>query len=109
MPFVNVKLVDGVLTREQRHQMAAGMTDVRVALEGSGAFREVVWVPIDELHTDVRHIGGEPFRGPESLMEHLSRSTSMYEPIDGHPVTPPTLAAGAVPEHPPLAVAERSA
>ncbi len=110
MPFVNVKLVDGVFTSDQKHQMAAALTDVMVSFEGSEAFREVVWVLIEELHTDGWHIGGEPFRGPASLMDHLGRSKSMYESIDGHPVTRPALAAAApVRERPPAAVAEHSA
>jgi hypothetical protein len=44
VPFVNVKLVEGVFTEEEKHQMAAALTDVMVKFEGSEAFREVVWV-----------------------------------------------------------------
>jgi len=73
--------------------MAAALTDVMVKFEGSEAFREVVWVLIEELHTDGWHIGGLPFRGPASLMDGLARSKSLYESIDGHPVTRPELAA----------------
>jgi 4-oxalocrotonate tautomerase len=95
MPFVNVKLVDGVFTESEKHAMAAALTDVMVKFEGSEAFREVVWVLIEELHTDGWHIGGEPFRGPLSLMDSLGRSKAVYESIDGHPVTRPELAAAA--------------
>ncbi|MBC3842123.1 4-oxalocrotonate tautomerase family protein [Streptacidiphilus sp. 4-A2] len=95
MPFVNVKLVDGVFTEEEKHAMAAALTDVMVRFEGSEAFREVVWVLIEELHTDGWHIGGEPFRGPASLMDHLARGKAAYESIDGHPVTRPALAEAA--------------
>ena len=110
MPFVNVKLVDGVFTSEQKHQMAAALTDVMVAFEGSEAFREVVWVLIEALHTDGWHIGGEPFQGPASLLDHLGRSKAMYESIDGHPITRPDLAAAApVQERPQVAVAEHGA
>jgi 4-oxalocrotonate tautomerase len=63
MPFVNVKLVEGVFSEEQKHRMAAALTDVMVRFEGSEAFREVVWVLIEELHPDGWHIGGRPFRG----------------------------------------------
>ncbi|UKA68560.1 tautomerase family protein [Arthrobacter sp. FW306-05-C] len=41
MPFVNVKLVDGVFTEDEKHRMAAALTDVMVQFEGSEAFREV--------------------------------------------------------------------
>jgi 4-oxalocrotonate tautomerase len=95
MPFVNVKLVGGVFTEDEKHRMAAALTDVMVKFEGSEAFREVVWVLIEELHTDGWHIGGLPFRGPASLMDGLARSKSLYESIDGHPVTRPELAEKA--------------
>jgi len=87
MPFVNVKLVDGVFSTEQKHAMAAALTEVMVKFEGSEAFREVVWVLIEELHTDGWHIGGRPFEGPKSLMQTLGNSKTIYESIDGHPTS----------------------
>jgi 4-oxalocrotonate tautomerase len=93
MPFVNVKLVDGVFSTEQKHAMAAALTDVMVKFEGSEAFREVVWVLIEELHTDGWHMGGRPFEGPKSLMETLGKSKAIYESIDGHPTTKVEFAA----------------
>jgi len=87
MPFVNVKLVDGVFTPEEKHAMAKALTDVMVKFEGSEAFREVVWVLIEELHTDGWHIGGRPFEGPKFLMTTLSKSKDIVETIDGNPTT----------------------
>ncbi|MET0527316.1 MAG: 4-oxalocrotonate tautomerase family protein [Microvirga sp.] len=87
MPFVNVKLVEGVFSTEEKHEMAKALTDVMVRFEGSEAFREVVWVLIEELHPDGWHIGGRPFAGPKSLMESLERSKSIMEAIDGRPTT----------------------
>jgi 4-oxalocrotonate tautomerase len=87
MPFVNIKLMDGVFSSEQKHAMAAAITDVMVKFEGSEAFREVVWVLIEELHTDGWHIGGLPFMGPKSIMDTLGRSKKLYESIEGHPAT----------------------
>lgn len=95
MPFVNIKLVDGVFTPEEKHAMAAAITDVMVRFEGSEAFREVVWVLIEELHTDGWHIGGRPFEGPMSLMDMLGRTKAVYESIDGRPTTRNELAAAA--------------
>jgi len=95
MPFVNVKLVDGVFTPEEKHAMAKALTDVMVEFEGSEAFREVVWVLIEELHTDGWHIGGRPFEGPKSLMNTLGKSKAIYETIDGHPTTRQELASAA--------------
>ena len=87
MPFVNVKLVEGVFSTEEKHAMAKALTDVMVKFEGSEAFREVVWVLIEELHTDGWHIGGRPFAGPKSLMQTLGNSNAIYETIDGNPAT----------------------
>lgn len=95
MPFVNIKLVEGVFTPEEKHAMAAAITDVMVGFEGSEAFREVVWVLIEELHTDGWHIGGRPFEGPKSLMDMLERTKAVYESIDGRPITRNELAVAA--------------
>jgi len=95
MPFVNVKLVDGVFSTEEKHALAKALTDVMVRFEGSEAFREVVWVLIEELHTDGWHIGGRPFEDPKSLMDTLGRSKSVYETIGGHPTSRKELAAVA--------------
>jgi 4-oxalocrotonate tautomerase len=67
MPLVNVKLAAGAFTEKQKHDMAPRLTDVMVAFEGSEAFREVVWVLIEEVQRDGWHIGGQPFFGPPTL------------------------------------------
>ena len=87
MPFVNVKLVEGVFSTEEKHQLAKALTDVMVNFEGSEAFRETVWVLIEELHPDGWHIGGRPWAGPQSLMETLGNQKAIYEMIDGRPTT----------------------
>jgi len=95
MPLVNVKLMDGVFTSDEKHKLAAALTDVMVKFEGSEAFREVVWVLIEELHTDGWHIGGLPFNGPKSIMDNLVRSSKLYATIDGRPMSRPELAKAA--------------
>ena len=87
MPLVRVTLVDDVFTSEEKHELAKALTDVMVRFEGSEAFREVVWVLIEELHPDGWHIGGEPFFGPATLMSVLGRSKAAYDAIDGTPTT----------------------
>lgn len=105
MPFVNIKLVDGVFTSEEKHALAAAITDVMVKFEGSEAFREVVWVLIEELHTDGWHIGGRPFAGPRSLMETPGRSKAIVETIDGHPTSRAEFAIAAPVAAAPVAAA----
>jgi 4-oxalocrotonate tautomerase len=48
--------------------LTAELTDVMVRYEGSEAFRETVWVQIEELKRDGWHMSGRPFAGPASLM-----------------------------------------
>ncbi|MFT3699324.1 MAG: tautomerase family protein [Kofleriaceae bacterium] len=87
MPFVNVKLMDGVFSSEEKHQLAKELTDVMLKFEGSEGFREVVWVLIEELHLDGWHIGGRPFQGPKSLKQVLGSAKESFEMIDGNPQT----------------------
>jgi 4-oxalocrotonate tautomerase len=95
MPLVRVTLVDDVFTSEEKHELAKALTDVMVRFEGSEAFREVVWVLIEELHTDGWHIGGRPFEGPRSLMTVLEHSKAMAEAIGGRPTSRAEFAAVA--------------
>ncbi len=93
MPFVNVKLVEGVFSTEEKHALAGALTDVLVKFEGSEAFRETVWVLIEELHPDGWHIGGRPWSGPSALMTTLEKSKTIFEMIDGRPTTRSEFAA----------------
>ena len=95
MPLVSVKLSAGAFTEKQKHDMAARLTDVMVAFEGSEAFREVVWVLIEEIQRDGWHIGGQPFFGPPTLMGALGRAKAAYEAIGGTPITREDLATQA--------------
>jgi 4-oxalocrotonate tautomerase len=95
MPLVTVTLPAGVCSEKQKHELAARLTDVLVAFEGSEAFREITWVLIDEIHADGWHIGGQPYFGPPNLMGTLGRAKAAYEAIDGTPTTREDLAAQA--------------
>jgi len=95
MPLVTVKLVEGVYTEKQKHDMAAQVTDVMVAFEGSEAYRELTWVLIEEVQRDSWHIGGQPFFGPPSVMGALGRAKAAYGAVDGTPTTREDLAAQA--------------
>src|SRR5260370_38099827 len=93
MPLVTVTLAEGAFTERQKHDLAARLTDMMVAFEGSEAFREVVWALIEEVQRVGWHIGGQPFFGPPTLMSALGRSKAAYDAIDGTPTTrlgPPT-------------------
>lgn len=57
MPFVNVKLVKGVFSADQKLAMITKLTDTMVAIEGE-AMRQVTWVTIDEVESGDWGIGG---------------------------------------------------
>jgi 4-oxalocrotonate tautomerase len=64
MPFVNVRVDDGICIEEQKHALTLELTDAMLKYEGS-RFREVTWVLIEELQLDGWHMGGRPFMGPD--------------------------------------------
>ncbi|MDP5183295.1 4-oxalocrotonate tautomerase family protein [Blastococcus sp. BMG 814] len=57
MPFVNVKVIEGVFTSEQKHAIVERLTDAMVAIEGE-AMRGVTWVVVEEVASGDWGIGG---------------------------------------------------
>jgi 4-oxalocrotonate tautomerase len=57
MPFVNVKLIEGVFSDEQKGEMIHRLTDTMVAIEGE-KLRAVTWVVIEEVKGGDWGIGG---------------------------------------------------
>ena len=58
MPVVNVKLIEGVFTREQKQEMIRRMTDVIVDLEGE-YMRPYTVVVIEEAQSGDWGVGGK--------------------------------------------------
>jgi 4-oxalocrotonate tautomerase len=58
MPFVNVKLIEGVFSPEQKQEMLTRITETMVDIEGE-AMRPVTWVTIDEVKSGDWGIGGK--------------------------------------------------
>ncbi|HZR18167.1 MAG TPA: 4-oxalocrotonate tautomerase family protein [Verrucomicrobiae bacterium] len=59
MPFINVKLIEGVFTSAQKQEMIRKLTDTMVAIEGEN-MRPVTWVVIEEVKSGEWGIGGNP-------------------------------------------------
>lgn len=59
MPLVNVKLIEGVFTQEQKQEMIRKLTDTMVSIEGEN-MRGVTWVIIEETKSGDWGIGGNP-------------------------------------------------
>ena len=59
MPFVNVKVIEGVFTSEQKQEMIRKLTDTMVSIEGEN-MRGVTWVVVEEVKSGDWGIGGNP-------------------------------------------------
>jgi 4-oxalocrotonate tautomerase len=58
MPFVNVKLIEGVFTPDQKQEMITRLTETMVDIEGE-AMRPVTWVVLEEVNSGEWGIGGK--------------------------------------------------
>ena len=58
MPMVNVKVIEGVFTDEQKQAMIEKLTDTMVEIEGEN-MRGVTWVVIDEVKSGDWGLGGQ--------------------------------------------------
>ena len=58
MPFVEIKLIEGVFTGAQKKDMIEKVTDAMVTVEGE-KMRGVTWVVIDEVKSGDWGIGGK--------------------------------------------------
>jgi 4-oxalocrotonate tautomerase len=59
MPLVQVKIIEGVFTAKQKHEMIKKLTDAMVSIEGEN-MRGVTWVTIEEVKSGDWAIGGQP-------------------------------------------------
>jgi len=59
MPFVNVKLIEGVFTTDQKHEIVKRLTDTMVSIEGEN-MRGVTWVVVEEVKSGDWGIAGQP-------------------------------------------------
>ena len=57
MPFVNVKLIKGVFSADEKNEMITKLTDAMVSIEGE-AMRQVTWVTLEEVESGDWGIGG---------------------------------------------------
>jgi 4-oxalocrotonate tautomerase len=59
MPLINVRLIEGVFSPEQKKQMQEKLTDAMVSIEGE-SMRPVTMVIVDEVPSGQWAIGGKP-------------------------------------------------
>ena len=58
MPFINVKVIEGVFTDSQKEQMVQKLTDAMVTIEGEN-MRPVTWVVVEEVKSGHWGVGGK--------------------------------------------------
>ena len=59
MPFINVKVIEGVFSTEQKQDMVRRLTDAMVDIEGEN-MRPVTWVVVEEVKSGDWGIAGNP-------------------------------------------------
>jgi 4-oxalocrotonate tautomerase len=57
MPFINVKLIEGVFSSEQKQQIIERLTDAMVSIEGEN-MRQVTWCVVEEVKSGDFGIAG---------------------------------------------------
>lgn len=57
MPLVNVKLIEGVFSPQQKREIIENLTEAMVSIEGEN-MRGVTWVVVEEVQSGDWGIGG---------------------------------------------------
>ena len=57
VPFVNVKVIKGVFSPDQKQEIITKVTETMVGIEGE-SMRQVTWVTVDEVESGDWGIGG---------------------------------------------------
>jgi 4-oxalocrotonate tautomerase len=58
MPFINVKLIEGVFTATQKQEIVRKLTDAMVGIEGEN-MRAVTWCVVEEVKSGDWGIAGK--------------------------------------------------
>ena len=59
MPFINVKLIEGVFSAAQKQEIVRKLTDTMVSIEGEN-MRPVTWCVVEEVRSGNWAIAGNP-------------------------------------------------
>lgn len=59
MPLIQVKVVEGVFTTQQKQDIIERLTDALVAIEGE-SMRPSTWCVVEEIPSGAWGIGGQP-------------------------------------------------
>ena len=59
MPLINVKVIEGVFSSDQKREIVSRLTDTMVSIEGEN-MRGVTWCLVEEVASGQWAIGGTP-------------------------------------------------
>jgi 4-oxalocrotonate tautomerase len=59
MPFANIKVIEGVFSKEQKAKLIEKITEAMIEVEGE-SMRPLTWVVIEEVKSGDWAIGGKP-------------------------------------------------
>jgi 4-oxalocrotonate tautomerase len=59
MPFIDVKVIEGIFDTAQKRTIVEKLTDAMVAIEGEN-MRPVTWCDVEEVRSGDWGIGGKP-------------------------------------------------
>jgi 4-oxalocrotonate tautomerase len=59
VPLIQVKVLEGVFTLQQKQEIIERLTDAMVAIEGE-SMRQSTWCVVDEVPSGAWGIGGQP-------------------------------------------------
>jgi 4-oxalocrotonate tautomerase len=59
MPLINVKVIEGVFSVDQKHEIIERLSDAMVSVEGEN-MRGVTWCVVEEVKSGDWGIGGDP-------------------------------------------------
>ncbi len=74
MPFINVKLIEGVFTPDQKSEIVRRLNDTMVEIEGEN-MRSVTWCVIEEVASGDWGIAGQPLTTED--VKALARGVSV--------------------------------
>lgn len=64
MPLVDIQVIDGVFTDDQKQEMISKVTDTMVEIEGE-SLRGVTWVRVTDIPGGQWGIGGQPLQASD--------------------------------------------
>ena len=66
MPFVNIKIIEGVFNKDQKQEIIQKVTDTMVSIEGEN-MRPITWVVVEEVKSGDWGIGGKGYTTKEVI------------------------------------------